>query len=257
MADAAALESVLRRDRLFVAGGLSLVVALAAAWLLTGAGMDMRGGVMAAMRPMAWSPGYALVVLAMWWVMMVAMMLPSAAPMILLFAAVNRRTEERGGPYVPTAAFMLGYLLVWGAFSVLATALQWALDRAALLSPMMAASSVVLGGAILIGAGLYQLTPLKHACLRHCRSPFGFVMSHWRPGARGAVHMGVVHGGFCLGCCWVLMGLLFYGGVMSPVWIIGITVYVLIEKTVPFGDRLGAVAGLALVAWGGLVIAAA
>ena len=256
MADASALETVLRRDRLFVAGGLSLVVALAAAWLLSGAGMQ-TGGVMEAMQPMAWTPGYALVVLAMWWVMMAAMMLPAAAPMILLFAAVNRRTRERGGPYVPTAAFVLGYLLVWGAFGALATTLQWALDRAALLSPMMAASSVALGGAILIAAGLYQLTPLKHACLRRCRSPIAFVSSHWRPGARGAVRMGVVHGAFCLGCCWVLMGLLFYGGVMSPVWIIGIAVYVLVEKTAPFGDRIGSAAGIALVAWGGIVIAAA
>ena len=252
MTTASPLASLLGRERLMVAGGLAAVVLLAAAWLVAGAGMDM-----AAMRPMAWTPAYAGLVLLMWWAMMAAMMLPSAAPMILLFAAVNRRAREDGGRHVPTAAFVLGYLLVWGGFSALATGAQWGLVRAALLSPMMAASSVVLGGVLLIAAGSWQLTPLKHACLRHCRSPFAFVSRHWRPGAGGAVRMGVLHGAFCLGCCWVLMGLLFYGGVMNPVWIIGLALFVLVEKCVPFGHAVGALSGLALIVWGGMVIATA
>jgi len=252
MTTASPLASLLGRERLMVAGGLAAVVLLATAWLVAGAGMDM-----AAMGPMAWTPAYAGLVLLMWWAMMAAMMLPSAAPMILLFAAVNRRAREDGGRYVPTVAFVLGYLLVWGGFSALATGAQWGLARAALLSPMMAASSVVLGGVLLIGAGAWQLTPLKHACLRHCRSPFAFVSRHWRPGAGGAVRMGVLHGAFCLGCCWVLMGLLFYGGVMNPAWIIGLALYVLVEKCVPFGHAVGALSGLALIVWGGMVVATA
>jgi predicted metal-binding membrane protein len=186
--------------------------------------------------------------------MMVAMMLPSAAPMILLYAAVNRKAHERGAPFVPTGVFAVGYLATWGVFSLLAVTLQWGLERTALLSSMMASTSLVLGGLLLIAAGAWQLTPLKHACLKHCRSPLHFLSHHWRKGRGGAFRMGVEHGAFCLGCCWFLMGLLFYGGVMNLYWIVGLAAYVLLEKTVPAGHWLGSAAGVGLIAWGGVLL---
>jgi predicted metal-binding membrane protein len=214
--------------------------------------MDMA---MDAMQPMAWTVGTAVLMFFMWWIMMVAMMLPSAAPMILLFAAVNRKQRDKGSPYVPTGVFAFGYLAVWGFFSLLATAAQWGLERSALLSSMMVGTSVVLGALLLIAAGVWQLTPLKQACLRHCRSPIHFLSHHWRKGRLGAFRMGVEHGAFCLGCCWFLMALLFYGGVMNLYWIVGLALFVLLEKVLPGGHRLGGVAGVGLVAWGGLLLA--
>ena len=217
----------------------------------SGAMQDMA---MAAMAPMAWTPGYAVLMFFMWWIMMMAMMLPSAAPMVLLFAMVNRKQREKGAPYVPTAIFAAGYLLVWGAFSLAAVAAQWGLERSGLLSSMMASTSVLLGAGLLIAAGLYQLTPLKHACLRHCRSPIFFISHHWRPGDLGALRMGVEHGTFCTGCCWFLMALLLYGGVMNLFWIIGLAVFVLLEKTIPAGHWLGGITGALLIAWGGALL---
>jgi predicted metal-binding membrane protein len=215
-----------------------------------GASDAMRDMGMAPMAPMAWTPGYAVLMLFMWWTMMMAMMLPSATPMILLFATVNRKQREKGASYVPTGIFAAGYALVWGAFSLLAVAAQWGLERSGLLSSTMASTSVILGAGLLIAAGIYQLTPLKHACLRHCRSPFFFISHHWRPGDLGALRMGVEHGAFCTGCCWFLMALLFYGGIMNLYWIVGLAVLVLLEKTIPAGHWLGGLTGVLLIAWG-------
>ncbi len=218
--------------------------------------MDMLlSGAMQAMAPMAWTASTALVMFFMWWIMMIAMMLPSAAPMILLFAALNRKQRERGSPFVPTGVFAFGYVAVWGLFSLLAVAAQWGLERAGLLSAMMVGTSVILGAVLLIAAGVWQLTPLKHACLKHCRSPVHFLSSHWRKGRFGAFRMGVAHGAFCLGCCWFLMALLFYGGVMNLYWIVGLALFVLLEKVMPAGQRLGGIAGVGLIAWGGLLLA--
>jgi predicted metal-binding membrane protein len=213
-------------------------------------------GEMAAMAPLTWTPAYAVLMLAMWWTMMMAMMLPSAAPMILLFALINRRQREQGAPYVATGIFAAGYALVWGAFSIIAVTAEWSLERSNLLSSMMASTSVLLGAGLLIAAGIYQLTPLKHACLRHCRSPIFFITHHWRPGEFGALRMGVEHGAFCTGCCWFLMALLFYGGIMNLYWIVGLAVFVLLEKTIPAGHWLGGVAGILLIAWGGALLLA-
>jgi predicted metal-binding membrane protein len=255
------VEAVVRRDRLIVIGGLAVVVAVAWLYILAGAGMgtsarDMTssvgGAAMSAMQPMAWTAGTAVIMFFMWWIMMIAMMLPSAAPMILLFATVNRKAAERGRPYVPTGAFAAGYLLMWGGFSVFATALQWGLEKTGLLTSMMASASPVLAGILLIAAGAWQLTPLKQACLRHCRSPLHFVTHRWRRGRLGALRMGFEHGAFCLGCCWFLMGLLFYGGVMNLYWIAGLAVFVLLEKTIPAGHWFGRVTGGGLAVWGGL-----
>jgi predicted metal-binding membrane protein len=274
----AALEAVLRRDRIVVVAALVVVIVAAWVYILLGAGMGMTAfemtvppfggaadmamdgdmamdqpgsGMAMAMAPMAWTPGYAVLMLFMWWIMMVAMMLPSASPMILLFARFNRTQRDKGAPYVPTAVFALGYVLVWAAFSLVAVTAQWSLERSGLLSSMMASTSVTLGALLLIAAGLYQLTPLKYACLKHCRSPLFFIAHHWRPGEWGALRMGFEHGAFCTGCCWFLMALLFYGGIMNLFWIIGLALFVLLEKVAPAGHWVGWVMGAGLIAWGG------
>jgi len=256
------LSGVLRHDRAVVLGSLAVAVALAWTYLLTGAGvgmetMDMGGGQMMAMAP-DWTLAYGLVVFAMWAVMMVAMMLPSAAPVTLLIASIGRKRREAGAATgISTAPFVLGYLAVWLAFSATATLLQWRLDAAELLSETMALASTLVAGGVLILAGIYQWTPLKQACLRHCRSPLDFLLHHWRDGALGAFVSGARHGTFCLGCCWMLMVLLFVGGIMNLAWIAGIALIVLIEKTLPWGGWMGRAMGVVLIAWGALALAMA
>jgi predicted metal-binding membrane protein len=207
---------------------------------------------MTALRP--WTALDFALMFLMWVVMMVGMMLPSAAPMILIYARVCRSSKSIQRPLIPVAVFVSGYLIAWTAFSLAATIAQWALEQAALLSPMMVSTSPLLGGALLIGAGIYQWTPYKDACLKHCRSPHDFISFHWRTGLPGALRMGLEHGAYCLGCCWLLMGLLFFGGVMSLLWIAAITLFVLLEKAAPFGARAGRMAGLGLVLFGAVVI---
>jgi predicted metal-binding membrane protein len=202
------------------------------------------------MMPMPWTLATFRVMVVMWVAMMIAMMLPSAAPMILLFAAIDRRKTVRGSPYRATGLFALGYLVVWAAFSIAATWAQWGLEQGKLLSPAMATSSSALAGALFLLAGLYQLTPLKRACLRQCRSPLDFLTRYWRGGAFGAFRMGVRHGLFCLGCCWAVMALLFVGGVMNMLWIAALALFVLVEKVVPVGRLLGHAGGIGLILWG-------
>jgi predicted metal-binding membrane protein len=258
------LEQVVRRDRIVAAVALLAVTAIAWAWLfrmharmgsMAGGGMtmDMPGMDMPGMR--SWSAVELLLLFLMWAVMMVAMMLPSAAPMILLVAAVQRRRRERASPAAPTAVFAAGYLLVWTLFSAAAASTQWLLHQTALLSPAMASTSPILGGLLLMTAGLYQWLPIKSSCLSHCRSPVGFFGSEWREGSAGALVMGVRHGLFCLGCCWALMTLLFVGGVMHLPWVAAIAGLVLVEKVVRGGPWIGRLAGLGLIAWGAWVLA--
>jgi predicted metal-binding membrane protein len=264
-ADDTVLEAVLRRDRQLVAGGLIAVIAMAWLWILVGAGTGMsardmivgssREAMVSMMAPARWNAGYAGIIFTMWWMMMAAMMLPSAAPILLLFARINRKEKSAGRPFIPTGVFAAGYLVAWGVFSALATCLQWSLERLGLLSPMMMTTSYWLGGSILLAAGIWQLTPIKGICLRHCRSPMGFLVQSWRPGRTGAFRMGLEHGAFCLGCCWFLMGLLFFGGVMNLFWIIGLAAFVLLEKTVPMGSWIGRIAGVGIAAWGALLLA--
>ena len=151
---------------------------------------------------------------------------------------------------MPTGVFLLGYLAVWIVFSAVAAVAQWSLHATALLSPMMVSTSPLLGGALLVAAGVFQWTPLKNVCLTHCRSPLSFLMTDWRDGKLGAFAMGIKHGAFCAGCCWVLMLLLFVAGVMNVLWIAALTALVLLEKIAPRGLWMGRVAGLALIAWG-------
>jgi predicted metal-binding membrane protein len=203
-----------------------------------------------AMTTQGWTTKYFIAMLLMWVIMMIGMMVPTAAPMALIYAAIARKAASQGTVLAPTATFVSGYIVMWTLFSLFATLAQWGLDEAALLSPMMVSSSPVFGAAILIGAGIYQMTPMKDACLQHCRSPAHFISKSWRPGAMGAFRMGIKHGAYCLGCCWILMALLFFGGVMSLAWIAGITLFVLLEKVIPFGKIGGKIAGGGLVAWG-------
>ena len=251
------LESVLRRDRGIVLAGVIGVAALAWAYLLYLArGMDM-GTSMAMPQIQPWGTADLTLMFAMWAVMMMAMMVPSAAPMILVFAAVNRKRREQQRPFIPTSIFLLGYLVVWSAFAAGATLAQWGLHANALISPMMVGTSPILGGALLVGAGLFQWSSLKYACLSNCRSPLGFLMSEWRDGPYGALAMGVRHGVYCLGCCWLLMGLLFVLGVMNLVWIAALAAFVLVEKVAPAGHRVSRLTGVVLIGWGALILAGA
>jgi predicted metal-binding membrane protein len=259
---------ILRHDRLVGLVVLCFFIALAWWYLLSGAGMpgdmpSMAGMDMDMEMPMdmnmtqQWTPGYAALVFIMWWVMMIAMMLPSATPMILLYGLMNRRQASRGSASVSSAIFAFGYLTVWGAFSLAATMLQWQLERLALMSPAMVTTNAVLGGLVLVGAGVYQLTPFRDACLQSCRGPVDFFARFWSPGAAGAWKMGMRHGLFCLGCCWMLMALLFYGGVMNLYWIIGLALYVLVERFIAWSRPVSRIASAVLILWGVFVLAGA
>lgn len=260
-----AVEGAIKRDRLVVLGALGIVVALSWTYVLAGAGMNMSAfemtrlssgkGSLGMMMPAVWDLGYASLMFVMWWVMMIAMMLPSATPMVLLFSAMNRKQKESGNPYVPTTLFASAYLTVWASFCIVAVTVQWGLEAMTLLSPVLVSASVILGGGLLIAAGIYQLTPLKQACLKHCRSPLQFILTRWRSGANGAFRMGIEHGAYCVGCCWFLMGLLFFGGIMNLYWISGLAVFVLLEKTIPVGHWIGYFVGIGLIVWGIIVLA--
>jgi len=251
-------ENVLRRHRIIVLSGLAAITALSWVYVLS-LTSDMQnmemGAEMAMLQTQAWGVTDFGLAFGMWAAMMVAMMTPSAAPMILMFAGVNQRRRKQQVPYVPTSVFLLGYLVVWAAFSVLATAAQWGLHTVSLLSPMMALTSPVFSGVLLLAAGIYQWTPLKHACLSKCRSPLGFVLNEWREGRWGSFLMGLKHGGYCAGCCWSLMALLLVAGAMNLLWVAAIAGFVLLEKVAPAGDRLGRVAGVVLVGWGVWMVA--
>ena len=252
-----AIKSLLKRDRAVVLAGIAGITALAWAYLVYLArdmgGMD-SGMMMAQMR--SWTAADFGFMFLMWAVMMVGMMVPTATPMVLVFAANSRRLREQQLPYVPTAVFLSGYVVVWSAFAVAATATNWALHVNDLLSSMMGVSaSAYLGGGLLITAGLFQLSPLKYVCLKHCRSPMSFLLTDWREGGWGAFTMGLHHGAFCLGCCWILMGLLFVLGIMNLLWIAALAAFVLLEKAAPGGQYIGMAAGILLIIWGAVLAA--
>jgi predicted metal-binding membrane protein len=256
------MESLLKRDRFIVLAALITLAFLAWGYMVHEArAMNLTGVCCCAGMKMSgpdtgpWSMATLPPLFLMWAEMMVAMMIPSAAPMILTFALVQRKRREQERPFVPTGIFLLGYLIVWTGFSALATVAQWMLHAKAVLSPMMVSTSPILGGALLITAGIFQWTPLKNACLTHCRSPLSFLMTDWREGNWGALGMGLKHGAYCTGCCWFLMALLFVAGVMNLWWIAMIAVFVLLEKVAPRGLWIGKIAGAALAAWGVWVMA--
>lgn len=263
------VETLLRRDQRVALMGLCALTGLAWAYLLTGAGMEMSVADMTTtalfphtdkaasgmLMAQSWSLAHAALIAAMWWVMMIAMMTPSAAPAVLLYGRVARhaqsgRLDDRAASE-HTAIFFFGYVLVWLAFSVIATAAQRALEGSGLLSAIsMWSTAAWLSGGVLILAGMYQWTPLKTMCLRHCQAPARFVSRYWRPGRSGAFLLGARHGAYCVGCCWALMALLFVGGVMNPIWIAALALMVLAEKLVSRGPWLPRVSGGLLIVWG-------
>ena len=265
----AAIEAMLRRDRAIVAAALVILTALtwAYVWRLA-ADMDMgdmdmsgfriipagMGLMMPAIAP--WNTVEFAFVFAMWAVMMIGMMTPSATPMILIYARVGRQAARQGTPLAASAYFAAGYLLSWIGFALVATSAQWALERAALLTPMMAGASDMFSGAVLVAAGFYQWTPLKDACLRQCQAPWLFIQRHggFRSDASGALALGARHGAYCIGCCWALMALLFVGGVMNVLWIAAIAILVLAEKVIPAGRVISRIAGAGLFAGGAWVL---
>jgi len=213
---------------------------------------NMPAGAMAEAMIMpqpSWSPLTFFLMFFMWSVMMVGMMLPSAAPMILLFARVQRKKLADEAPATRIAAFTSGYVLTWTIFSLLATGLQWLLTELRLLTPMMENNSQYLAAGILFAAGIYQLSPLKHACLQQCQSPVVFLTSHWKAGTYGALRMGIEHGVFCVGCCWLLMALLFVGGIMNLIWVAALAIFVLLEKLSRKGAVIGKASGVLLLAF--------
>jgi predicted metal-binding membrane protein len=270
-APAGALAAVLKRDRAIVAASLAILVALAWLYLFRisagmadmrepagMAGMDMPGmadmdmpGTPAAPPQSAVFPAAAL----MWFVMMVGMMAPAAAPLILIFAAVERKGRPARRPFGRVGLFTAGYLLLWAAFSLAAAASQIALARAGLFSAELALHSAALAGGVFVLAGLYELSPLKNRCLAHCRSPLEWLSLHHRSGPAGALAMGVEHGAFCVGCCWLLMLLLFAVGVMNLLFVAALAAIVLAQKLLPGGKVLARVGGVALIACGIALIA--
>jgi predicted metal-binding membrane protein len=263
-----ATEVVLQRDRAVVIAGLGVIAGLAWYYVVTGAGTGMSVWAMTRMAlspgafgaadiavPLEWTATYWTVMFLMWWVMMIAMMVPSAAPVILLYARVTRHTQKGSSTasgVIPTAVFACGYLIAWMAFSALAVALQFGLEQVGLTSPMMMWSiDPWLSVCVLLAAGIYQLTSLKRICLDHCRTPALFLSSYWRPGRVGALRMGVYHGVFCVACCWALMALLFVGRIMNLLWIAGLAIFVLVEKTLPTGQLLARAGGIACIAAAG------
>lgn len=247
----ASLETVLARDRAIVLGGLIVIAALSWAYMVYLAWrMPDMAPQMAAVQSQAWTLVDLALLFVMWAVMMVAMMIPSAAPTVLAYAAVRRRRHEAEGFLTPTGFFVMGYVVVWTGFSVLATLAQWGLHEAAILSPTMVSASSLFGGLLLVAAGIFQWTPLKHACLKHCRSPLGFLLANWQAGHAGAFQMGLKHGSYCAGCCWALMTLLFVAGVMNLLWVAAIAAFVLVEKLAPAGPWIGRVGGVLFVGWG-------
>lgn len=260
-----ALETVLRRDRLLVAGALGMTAALAWGYVLwLAADMDMGGMDMTGFRMIPaglgfmapanapWGVTEFAFVFVMWAVMMIGMMAPSAAPMILMYARVGRQGNVEGKPLAATGWFAAGYFLAWTGFSLAATLVQWMIERAALLDSRMASASNVLGGIVLIAAGVYQWSPLKDVCLARCQSPIGFLMSYggFRRDVPGCLLVGLRHGAYCIGCCGALMALLFVGGVMNVLWIALLALLVLLEKLVPFGRWIARAVGVACIVAG-------
>ena len=257
------LEGLLRRDKLVTCAAILLLIILASSYTIFGVGMSMSAIEMTPglgqstiamptmenmkkmmMAPASWSISYGLLVFLMWWLMMVAMMLPSAAPMILLYTALIRRAQKTKNIITEVTLFISGYLLAWATFSLFAAALQSQLEVRGWMSPMMMeTTNIYLAAGILIAAGIYQLTPLKTVCLEKCRQPASFLAGYKNTWVNSPLRIGLVHGFYCVGCCWFLMGLLFFGGIMNLYWIVGLIIFVAIEKLHEKGVIFGKVLG--------------
>ena len=258
-----------RDDRVVVA---ALAVASALAWLYLAfavpnigsmrettdgrMGMAPRNGMSMGPMPEHWTPAYAALIFVMWSAMMVAMMLPSAIPLTLVYAAVARKADRQGTPVGSTGSLVAGYMGAWFVFSLAATSAEWGLERLSILPSAMSRIDAPAGAAIVIAAGIYELTPLKQRCLDQCRDPARIISAHWRTGPSAAMRMGAELGLFCLGCCWVLMALLFVGGVMNLLWVAIIATFVLLEKIAPLAHVWHRIAGAGMVIAGAITAVA-
>ncbi len=252
------LAYVLKKDRFIVL--IALFVLCVLSWLyiiyLYNQMYPMNMDALFFAMPMtpSWSWTDFVLLFLMWFVMMIAMMTPSVTPLVLIFTLINRKRQQRQNPFVPSGYLLCGYFLVWAAFSLFATLLQWLLQQVSLLNPEMITTSKILGGSILILAGVFQFTPLKNTCLRHCRTPISFIHQYWKDGKIGALRMGIQNGIYCLGCCWILMILLFVSGIMNILWIAVISLFVLIEKVLSSVKAISLIAGITLIAYGTIVL---
>ena len=262
-ANSTAVESLIQRDKIITIIAIAILVGTTFIYTVLGVGMNMSAiqmtpGLgqsqmsmpnMSAMKNMAatpavWSFNYSVLMFFMWWTMMIAMMLPSASPMILLYTALIRRTKKTKSIIRQVTSFICGYLLAWAAFSLFAAALQSQLELRDWMSPMMMeATNIYLAAGILIAAGVYQLTPLKTVCLEKCRQPASFLANYKNTWVNSPLRIGLVHGFYCVGCCWFLMGLLFFGGIMNLYWIVGLMIFVAIEKLHEKGIIFGKILG--------------
>jgi predicted metal-binding membrane protein len=252
------LESVLKKDRFILTGGLLLLCALSWWYIIylyrQMSPMNMNAIFFAMPMTAKWTLVDFALLFLMWWVMMIAMMTPSVAPLILIFAMVNRQKKQRQSPFVPSGYLLGGYFIVWGGFSLLATFLQWIFQQINWLNPEMIVTNRILGGAILITAGFFQFTSVKTRCLSYCRTPADFVHKHWKEGKYGALKMGIENGMYCLGCCWILMVLLFVTGIMNLLWIALIAGFVLMEKLLPQAKWLSYSTGAVLLIYGAWIL---
>jgi predicted metal-binding membrane protein len=269
------IEYLLLQDRLITGSAMGLIFLIAVIYTIFGVGMPMSAVQMTAMSdpqgmvgtsegqamysmqtnglmmPAMWSATYAGLVFLMWWIMMIAMMLPSVTSTVLLYMSLIRRGDQAVNAPKLAFFFLIGYLAVWGLFSFLATLAQWFLELRGVVSPMgMAFTSNIMGATVLIIVGIYQFTPWKQSCLKHCRSPIKFLSEKHRTGQNGALLMGIEHGAFCLGCCWCLMVLLLVGGIMNLYWIAGLMLFVLTEKLIRFGDKISRLTGMLMAGAG-------
>ena len=230
---------------------VGLVGFAAAAWIYLAyvtTQVDDMSSVLAMPMTSAWTPAQAALMVTMWALMMAAMMLPSAVPMVLAYDRLDRGSADgRGGS---TAVFVAGYVVVWWAFAVAAAGLQWLLHDMALVNGMGAATHGELAGLLLVGAGIFQFSPVKRRSLGACRTPMGFLMTSWRDGRTGALRMGLQHGTLCLRCCWALMVLLFVLGVMNLAWVAVLAIFVLAEKVSRRGKAISVIGGVVMIAWG-------
>ncbi len=258
------MDDWLRHERVIPALGLFAVVVFSWFYLWSGAGMGMSALRMTAIAlfPHRLADGAGSMdaslptAIFMWWTMMIAMMTPSAAPLVLLYRRVLRHYGAAGiETAVPSLLLLAGYLTTWLAFSIGMALLQNALQPTGLISEMMLWSkNAVFSAIVLVAAGIYQFSPLKRACLKQCRSPVNFLMAHLRPGVLGSFVLGMRHGAYCVGCCWMLMALLFVGGIMNLVWIAALSLFVFVEKLLPGGEYVGRVLGGVLIVWAGATL---
>lgn len=237
----------LPRERNLILGSLLVLAGLA--WAL----LVWQSAVMDDEMSLTMSLGAPLFI-ALWAVMMVAVMFPTAAPMILMFNRIHNQRRVKGQSFVPTWIFVAAYLLVWSVTGIVAYTLAVLGDELAHQSMWLMDNAARIGGFVLIAAGVYQLSPLKSVCLNKCRSPISFILHSWRDGFWGSFRMGIDHGVYCLGCCWLLFVILFPLGMMNVAVLAGITVLIFAEKSTAWGRQIATVAAVALIVYGAVVV---